>query len=72
MIGSHIGSILFGAVGDEGVALAGVVGVHHLAVLLKCLLDLGVGDGLVNPVDEELRQGGGMLPSGLTLQPSSA
>ena len=49
------GSILLVGEGDEGVPLAGVVGVHHLAVPLEGLLQLRVRHGLVDSVDEELK-----------------
>ena len=58
---THRGSILLVGVGDEGVPLASVVGVHHLAVLLESLLQLGVRHGLVDSVDEELGKEGETL-----------
>merc|ERR1719341_2348057 len=46
--------ILLPLVGDEGVALAGVVHVSHHAELVKLTLDLLIGEILVDTVHEQL------------------
>merc|ERR1719341_1130556 len=47
-------SILLPLVGDEGVALAGVVHVSHHAELVKLTLDLLIGEILIHTVHEQL------------------
>jgi len=53
LFGGIRGRVL-GVEGDEGIAFSGVVGVGHRSVFLELGLELRVGDGLVDSVDEEL------------------